>query len=128
MLLTKTPLNYGASQNGIAKRLGISRKKVAELLKSAAKIQVAQFVSSKYYWRAKFEQEENMGQALESGFVFSNNKAPLKLQPYRYYPAFQLSSQKHLRYKLNTSQHSPAPAALPPHSQDIMCNQLETHS
>lgn len=101
-LLTKTPAQYGASLAGIAKSLDICRVTAGSLLTSAKRIQLAQYVKWEYFWRAKFEQEENMGVALENGFFFTRKKRPLKLLPYRYYPMYSLCSQKRLRTKLNS--------------------------
>lgn len=100
-LLTKTPTTYGASISGISKSLNICRSTAGALLSSASRIQLAQHVNWNYFWRAKFEQQEAMGAECESGFFFCQDKLPLKLLPYRYYPAYQLTSQKRLRGKLN---------------------------
>ena len=100
-LLTKTPTTYGASLSGIAKSLDVCRTTIGKLLSTASRMQLAQNVSWNYFWRAKFEQQEAMGQEAESGFFFCANKLPLKLLPYRYYPVYQLCSQKKLRGKLN---------------------------
>lgn len=100
-LLTRTPAMYGASLNGIAKSLDLCRMTVGKLLKTSKRLQLAQHVKWQYFWRAKFEQEENLGIELETGFFFARNKQPLKFLPYRYYPMFELCSQKQLRHKVN---------------------------
>jgi hypothetical protein len=95
---------FGASQEGIAKRLDISRKTLAKLLEPFEKVQVAIKSSWWHLNRAKFEQSENLGQETESGFLWVSKDnefwSPTKLNPYIYYPLFQLTSQRQLRSKL----------------------------
>lgn len=96
MVLRRIVQTYGASQYGIAKRLGISVNTVRKLLAPASKIQPALHVSWKYLYRARFEAEENLGSPLETGFLIRKG-IPLKLLPYRYYPLYALRSCKGLR-------------------------------
>jgi hypothetical protein len=107
-LLSSTPATYGASINGVAKSLNISWSCAQGLLSNVKeKLQVAQRVSWKYWHRAVFEASENFGSPLESGFFAPKQiklpdgercgRLPLKMLPYRYYPAYVLCSQRHLR-------------------------------
>lgn len=100
MLLKKTIQTYGASQKGVADRLDVSVSTVHKLLDSASKFQPAVQVSWRYFFRARFEAEENLGSPLETGF-FIKDGGPLKLLPYRYYPLYVLRSCKRLRHRLN---------------------------
>lgn len=92
---------FGGSQNGIAKRLGVCRQTVGKLLRESAKVRIV-LDSSWWHWhRARFEQSENLGQPTETGFMWlrkgERNYYPKKLNPYIYYPLFELKSQKTLR-------------------------------
>jgi hypothetical protein len=104
LLLSKTLAMYGASIRGIAASLDIAYATAVKLLKGTARIQLAQTISWDYFFKARFEQSENMGVALETGFFTRKNDLPVKLLPYRYYPLFTTTNQRHLRRRLQTSQ------------------------
>lgn len=106
MIVKSTCATYGASQQGIADALNISVSTVRDYSVDAPKIQVAQYVRQDYYRRALFEAEENGGKPIESGFVVTQ-QGVVKLLPYRYYPLYSLSRQRHLRSKLSKTFTNP---------------------
>lgn len=96
---------YGASQDGIAKRLGICRQTAAKLLENSSKIQLALKSSWYHYYKAKFEASENFGVPPEKGFIFKSKSlvsgVVSKISTYVYYPLFSLCNQKHRRRQLD---------------------------
>lgn len=102
-MVSRRTAMYGASVKGIASSLGIAYATAVKLLKGTTRIQLAQTISWKYFFKARFEQSENLGVALESGFFTKQNTLPVKLLPYRYYPLFTTTNQRKLRQRVNAA-------------------------